>query len=187
MFDLLKKTAAVAVITLLPAAASAAVVNMVPTFSNVGVADPTAEYNLSQIGVDNFRFGNEYFLGADAGGATFGFKFTADTLPQPTSTTFTLNLAGEFTGFGAYWSADQTIDGGDLAFPAPIVVNGLGSIAFTTTFTSVPQYLIVKYDSVKTGGDLDIRVAAVPLPAGGLLLVGALGGLAALRRRKKAA
>jgi hypothetical protein len=32
--------------------------------------------------------------------------------------------------------------------------------------------------------DLDILVAPVPLPAGGLFLLGALGGLAALRRRK---
>lgn len=33
---------------------------------------------------------------------------------------------------------------------------------------------------------LQIDVAAVPLPAGGLLLLGALGGIAALRRRKTA-
>ncbi|WP_417463018.1 VPLPA-CTERM sorting domain-containing protein [Kordiimonas sp.] len=40
-----------------------------------------------------------------------------------------------------------------------------------------------------TGGfDLDaIAVSAVPLPAAGFLLIGALGGLAALRRRRKAA
>ena len=40
-----------------------------------------------------------------------------------------------------------------------------------------------------TGGfDVDsISVSAVPLPAAGFLLVGALGGLAALRRRRKAA
>lgn len=34
--------------------------------------------------------------------------------------------------------------------------------------------------------DLVIRISAVPVPAAGLLLVGALGGLAALRRRKTA-
>ena len=32
-----------------------------------------------------------------------------------------------------------------------------------------------------------VRIALVPLPAGGLLLLGAIGGLAALRRRKKTA
>lgn len=38
------------------------------------------------------------------------------------------------------------------------------------------------------GYDIDsISVSAVPLPAGGLLLLGGLGGLAALKRRKKAA
>lgn len=39
----------------------------------------------------------------------------------------------------------------------------------------------------RDGFDIDsISVAAVPLPAGGLLLIGALGGLALLRRRKAA-
>lgn len=39
----------------------------------------------------------------------------------------------------------------------------------------------------RDGFDIDaVGVSAVPLPAGGLLLVGALGGLAALRRRKLA-
>lgn len=42
--------------------------------------------------------------------------------------------------------------------------------------------LIVRLDIV--GGDG--RIAPVPLPAGGLLLIGALGGLAVLRRRKSA-
>jgi hypothetical protein len=42
----------------------------------------------------------------------------------------------------------------------------------------------------RVGGDnhddflIRVNVAAVPLPAGGLLLIGALGGLAVLRRRK---
>jgi hypothetical protein len=40
--------------------------------------------------------------------------------------------------------------------------------------------LIVRLDIVKGGG----TIAPVPLPAGGLLLIGALGGLALIRRRK---
>jgi len=38
------------------------------------------------------------------------------------------------------------------------------------------------------GGFVDnVSIAAIPVPAGGLLLIGALGGLAALRRRRKTA
>ena len=40
-------------------------------------------------------------------------------------------------------------------------------------------------DNDSLGGLLDdVSISAVPLPAGGLLLLGALGGLAAMRRRK---
>lgn len=188
MFDFVKKTALAATVAfaIVPAAASAAVVNMTPTFSDLGISGG-GPYNLDMIGLDNFRFGNPVFSGADAGGALFGFEFTADTLPQPTLTTVTLNLLGEFIGFQMAWSDDAILDAGDLFFPAPTDVFGLGASSLATTFSSVPKYLIVSYDSVRDGGNLDIRVAAVPLPAGGLLLLGALGGLAALRRRRKAA
>lgn len=188
MFDFVKKTALAAAVAfaMAPAAVSAAVVDMTPTFTNIGVGGG-GPYNLDAIGVDNFRWDNNAFNGADASGALFGFEFTADTLPQPTNAAVTLNLLGEFSGFQMAWSTDNVLDAGDLFFPAPTDVLGLGVSRVTTTFASVPQYLIVKYDSVVTGGNIDIRVAAVPLPAGGLLLMGALGGLAALRRRRKAA
>jgi hypothetical protein len=43
-------------------------------------------------------------------------------------------------------------------------------------------------ESDSIGGFIDgVQVSAVPLPAAGFLLFGALGGLAAMRRRKKAA
>ena len=188
MFDFVKKTALAAAVAfaVIPAAASAAIVTMTPTFSSLGISGG-GPYNLDMAGVNNFRFDNALFSGADAGGALLGFEFTADTLPQPTSTTVTLNLLGEFTGFQMAWSDDSILDAGDQFFAAPSNVFGLGVSELATTFSSVPKFLIVKYDSVASGGNVDIRVAAVPLPAGGLLLVGALGGLAALRRRRKAA
>ncbi|MGV8954169.1 MAG: VPLPA-CTERM sorting domain-containing protein, partial [Cypionkella sp.] len=59
------------------------------------------------------------------------------------------------------------------------------------TFTGVFDSLKVVDTSPKVGGrdgfDIDsisVTPATIPLPAGGLLLLGALGGVAALRRRK---
>ena len=133
-----------------------------------------------------YRFDNRDFAGADETGASFGFEFTADSLPQPVNTTVTLNLLGEFINFQAFWSDDNAIDGGDTALVA-VPVATLGFVDQNVTFTSVPQWLLVSYDAVVSGGVLDLRVSAVPLPAGGLLLLTALGGVAALRRKRKAA
>ncbi len=49
-------------------------------------------------------------------------------------------------------------------------------------------YYLGFYEAAQpSSGVINFSIAEVPLPAGGLLLFGALGGLAALRKRKKAA
>ena len=63
---------------------------------------------------------------------------------------------------------------------------------YTFTYDGKGDYLFFA-DTSGTPNDqggpvLDnVKLSAVPLPAGGLLLLGALGGIAALRRRRKAA
>ena len=50
-----------------------------------------------------------------------------------------------------------------------------------------PFYVLYEFGTPSFGSFTgDLTLAAVPLPAGGLLLLGALGGMAALRRRKTA-
>lgn len=188
MFDFVKKTALAATVAfaMVPAAASAATIDMIPTFSDIGFAGG-GPFDLSDTNIENFRFDNGIFSGADARGATFGFEFIASEADrsQPTRVSVTLNRADQFKDFQIAWSGDKFLGNDDDQAFQPGV-----SFDLTTTFASIPKFLIVSYTGVKQGGDLDIQVAAVsavPLPAGGLLLVGALGGLAALRRRKKAA
>ena len=54
-----------------------------------------------------------------------------------------------------------------------------------TTAGNYNLFFDASSESDSYGGFIDnVQVASVPLPAGGLLLIGAIGGLAALRRRK---
>ena len=66
---------------------------------------------------------------------------------------------------------------GSAGNPPPIAFSGLEAGNYRISF-----YESGDPDSVQA----DFRVSAVPLPAAGFLLFGALGGLAAMRRRKKA-
>lgn len=71
-------------------------------------------------------------------------------------------------------------------------INGGNFFAIGTNYSgfagATGQLLLFNFDSNKSdnSGEIVATVTAVPLPAGGLLLLGALGGIAALRRRKSA-
>lgn len=78
----------------------------------------------------------------------------------------------------------------------PVIHNGTGDADYLLSgFTSLAGYgandtvyFRVKMSSLNDGPEqLFLVPAAVPVPAAGFLLVGALGGLAALRRKRKAA
>jgi len=165
---ILKPAIAAAFLAIAPMTASAAVVNMVPGGS----------YSLDV--QDVYRFGTDAFFGAgDDGGAAFGFEFTASNLPQPTVLTTSVNIVGDFTDLVIVWSTDMIIDGGDTA----IAIAGFTTTNFTLPVS--PMYLLTSYSSATNGGEIDYRVSAVPVPAAGFLLLGALGGLGMLRRRSK--
>lgn len=88
----------------------------------------------------------------------------------------TIGLYVTNTSGGGINYADGTVVGSTLATDGALTIfGGVGrSYPFGVTFT--PRDFV---------GSLDYSIAAVPLPAGGLLILSALGGIAALKRRKK--
>ena len=97
---------------------------------------------------------------------------------------------GPYTPFtGTFGLSDLTNLGFTLL---GTVRNAAGSTdaGASLTFTEGPFRYLALVDrsapgSGRDGWDIDaVSVAAVPLPAAGLFLLGALGGIAALRRRK---
>lgn len=87
--------------------------------------------------------------------------------------------------------ADYTLGSFDLSVFTLVgtITNAAATSVVSLPFGSFDVLAIKDVSAVvagRDGWDVDaIGVTPVPLPAGGLLLVGALGGLAALRRRRK--
>lgn len=130
------------------------------------------------------------YLGKEAGNTNYakdasGEFFTTASVAGATHVVTQL-VAGllEFSlGTSAPLSAIGVIDNNGFALPA--------SINYAIAFQKLTETsYVVLFDDVAAGDrdfdDLVLRVdiQPVPIPAAGLLLVGALGGLAAVRRRK---
>jgi hypothetical protein len=133
---------------------------------------------------------------ATSGGAgSVSFNFTANASQLPLSLfSATANLTFNnavitglylsiFDGVNTVYQALSVTDLGN----GSTLVGGSIANAFSSP-NGLTQTLTLGWSGYSTGPkgtiNLSLSVAAVPLPAGGLLLIGAIGGLAALRRRK---
>lgn len=93
--------------------------------------------------------------------------------------------------FGNILRSKESVDvfgilSGVVSYIGSLRSSGSGSFSFAGIFD---QLMLVDTSALgggsKDGYDIDaIKVSTVPLPAGGLLLVGAIGAIGALRRRK---
>lgn len=124
-----------------------------------------------------------------AGSRSFTFVVDGSDAPLPmTAAAAHLRLTGNLVGAFLSWFDGTTTTTVNLD---PIIYYGMPYMwtgALQTLFTSpdkLTQTVTIGWTSYRGPIQLSLAVAAVPLPAGGVLLLGALGGLAMVRRRRK--
>lgn len=165
---------------------------------SVTVFDNTNKTAANGVSVDMRSTITFTYLGSEAGFTNLGVELIGDTI--------VFRNSGPATNFGATFSFDfgpglipfafETLGNGGATVANNGGVDPFGTqleIAYSAIFNSGTSINVFFGDSgAGIDGDLDdlgirIDVAPVPLPAGGLLLLTALGGVAALRRKRKAA
>ena len=121
-----------------------------------------------------------------AGGAdTRSFQFAVASTPMTVSA-INLTLTGKQNRFSNPFMSWYDAATNTTTFAAFNYITGTGwSASLSQLFTSTAlNTLTIGWSGHKAPVQISLQIAAVPLPAGGLLLAGAIGGVAALRRRK---
>lgn len=127
-----------------------------------------------------------------AGMASYGFTALSGLIAIETNSLNPNYLNGKPAGFQDVSVEWNTKADGSGSVLASIYGDALraGQALVINFLADETKYLIARWAYVsENGANLDLRVAAhatpVPVPAGGLLLLGALAGTVALRRRRR--
>lgn len=128
------------------------------------------------------------FLGKEAGAENFAFSMLGDEISNngAVGSSFTAMVSGP----GALaFNFRSTVHGGTSAGSSGFT--GTAAIAFSAVFNG-GQSIYAFFDDSGAANDRDwddmvVRIDVIPVPAAGLLLLGGLGAMAAMKRRRKAA
>ena len=121
-----------------------------------------------------------------------------DYQPNFATQRFQLSLNGFETGLygsiNAYLSDDDEISADDVMATSVDSTDGFGGprqdLFAESKFANGRFFVLLDWENEANNSfsyDVAVSPAAVPVPAAGFLLLGAVGGMAALRRRKRAA
>ncbi len=158
------------------AAAATAALALAPMAANASVVDLTDGGTYAFNPTDSYSFSANLTKDAGAGSASFTFNTVGAATPVVARSVFLTTGAGLLNGM-AKLTRNNTL----LAY-------GSGTYTLLKTIFS-PGYdytLKLSWDGVTSDGILSAQVNVVPVPAAGVLLLGGLGAMGALRRRKKA-
>jgi hypothetical protein len=177
MLNLLKTSAVAAVVAAAPFAASAlTVIEDGGTYEVI----PGETYLSTEVQGDG---------GAGSWMAKFFYPAPEPDSSLPAEARATIDAAtlSAFSGLTISWLDADGMVGSVLSGPEAVVAFP-GQTVLATVFEApdFEQYLQIDWTGSTAGVDFDVvvEVAAVPVPAAGLMLLTALGGAAALRRRK---
>lgn len=135
------------------------------------------------------------FTGAAATNGSVVLDFESSSVPL-TAAAATANLGGinsSFTTATLEWfdkPSNVSLGSVNLQDLAGIGFGGSLTTVFAGPATPDEQYVVLTWTGFSSQSDdlqVSIQVAAVPVPAAGLMLLTAVGGLAAARRRKQKA
>lgn len=145
-------------------------------------------------GVYDLSTDNEFNFAGNTGDANaaddyVSFGFASGGLVGATSFSVLLDAVNtDITEITATWSSG--INGTGTVYETAVsgLVAGVAQILdFNTVFSAGdPQWFSLTWNGSDDNALISVEVAPVPVPAAGFLLLGGLGGLAAMKRRKKA-
>lgn len=196
--------AAVALSALLAGGAQAATYNLDGSGGNLGSSSvftaaggpamsATAGYGIVGLGVTSSLVQGSNGLGVTHVLDTNAGQVDGSPLGTSEYVTFNFGWAVKLLSFGLAGvdgndNYDISINGGLFTNGLAAAMSNLVGVNYVTSFTVRASGTLFQ-DGFLGNDEFSIKsvnVAAVPVPAAGLLLLGALGGLAALRRRKAA-